>query len=203
MYISRHGRAKPKCTCQLRPPTKSFANTVSPPDAWQGKTHSDRIELIGWNLVVTNQWDFNQCFSAVISFKDGGLGCWLPPRVNQPRCPSRSQRPPCSLFWPCKVTKMTRRGWGNIGDLRKCLLSVFTGWELHSAPPCGDVNHRPHVLILQGLSQSRHLYGFTFSIISSFFFIDVFSTTSIGINQFDLKNSFHDHMMKPKYSQNH
>ena len=107
----------------------------------------------------------------------------MPPRVNQPRCPSRSQWPPCSLFWPCKVTKMTRRGWGNIEDLRKCLLSVFTGWELCSAPPCGDVSHRPHVLILEGLSQGRHLYGFTFSIISSFCFIVVFSTTTIGTRQ--------------------
>ena len=129
----------------------------------------------------------------------------MAPRVNQPRCPSRSQWPPCSLFWPCKVTKMTRRGWGNIEDLRNCLLSVFTGWELCSAPPCGDVSHRPHVLILEGLSQGRHLYGFTFSIISSFCFIVVFSTTTIGMNQFDFKkkNSFYDHMMKPKYSQNH
>ena len=127
----------------------------------------------------------------------------MAPRVNQPRCPSRSQWPPYSLFWPCKVTKMTRRGWGNIEDLRKCLLSVFTGWELCSAPPCGDVSHRPHVLILEGLSQSRHLYGFTFSIISSFCFIVVVSTTTIGINQFYLKDSFHDHIMKPKYSQNH
>ena len=118
--IWRHSRAKPKCTCQLRPPTKSFANTVSPPDAWQGKLQSNRIELIGWNLVFSNHWDFNQCFSAVISFKDGGIGWWLPGWINL-----AAQVGPSGLHILCSDPARWQRWQGGDGEILKTWEIVF------------------------------------------------------------------------------